>query len=107
MKYNINDILFFIPSYSIKIKHCRICQVVKLLEKTNRYLVIVQDIYAPYHYIKSFVKECDLDIIENSFVVNEMNLDNLRINIDIEDVMKLKYYDLYSEIELIKKMENL
>lgn len=107
MKYNINDILFFKPSYSIKIKHCRICQVVKFFNNTNRYLVIVQDIYAPYHYIKSFVKECDLDIIDNTFVVNETNLDNLRINMDIKTVMKLKYYDLYSEIELIKKMEKI
>lgn len=105
MKYNINDILYFKPSYSAKIKHCRICQIIKFLKNDNKYLVIVQDAYAPCHYLKSFVKECDLDFIENTFVFNEISINKLRINMDIKEVMKLKYYDLYTEIDLIKEIE--
>lgn len=59
MKYSKDKILYFKPSYNEKIKYCRVCQIVKYLEKTNQYLVIASDIYCPYHYCRCFIYEED------------------------------------------------
>lgn len=105
MKYNKDEILYFKPSYSLEIKHCRICQIVKYLEKTNQYLVITSDIYCPYHYNKSLIYEDDLGNINDTFVIDEVSLESLYLNLPINDVLKLQFYDLYSEIEQVKKIE--
>lgn len=60
MKYKIGEIKYFKPNYNEEIKECWICQLVKYIEKSNRYLAIIHDIYAPYHYMKGGVKEEDL-----------------------------------------------
>ncbi len=62
MKYRINDILYFVPTYSQEKKYCQICQVVKYFDESNKYLVITHDIYCPCHYNKSIVKEEDLTL---------------------------------------------
>ena len=76
MKYSKDEILYFKPSYNEQIKYCRICQIVKYLEDTKQYLVIASDIYCPYHYCKCVIYEEDLDNIENTFLVNETNINN-------------------------------
>lgn len=98
MKYNKDEILYFKPSYNDEIKYCRICQIVKYLENTKQYLVIASDIYCPWHYCKCIIYEEDLDNIENTFLVNETNINNLYINLSLNDVMKLQYYDIYQEV---------
>lgn len=99
MKYVKDQILYFKPSYSLEIKYCRICQIVKYFEKSRQYLVITHDIYCPCHYNKSYVYEDDLDNIENTFIIEEAILENLYINLSLKDVMKLNFYDLYDEIK--------
>lgn len=98
MKYKKNEILYFKPLYNKKIKYCLICQIVKYLKETKQYLVVASDIYSPCHYVKCIVNEDDLDYIDNTFLVNEINIDNLYIKISLSDVMKLQFYDLYSEM---------
>lgn len=60
--------------------------------------MVASDIYSSYHYVKCIVYEDDLDYIDNTFLVNEINIDNLYIKISLSDVMKLQFYDLYSEM---------
>ena len=98
MKYSKDEILYFKPSYNEQLKYCRICQIVKYIENTKQYLVIASDIYCPWHYCKCFVYEEDLDDISNAFVVNETNMGDLYINMSLDEVMKLQYYDIYQEI---------
>ena len=99
MKYSIGEILYFKPSYNEQIKYCRICQIVKFLEDKNQYLVIASDIYCPYHYCKCFIREEDLDYINNTFLVKEVTPSNLFVNLSIEEVIKLPFYDIYKEIK--------
>lgn len=99
MKYSKDEILYFKPSYNEEIKYCRICQVVKYLENTKQYLVILSDIYCPCHYCRCLIYEKDLDNIENTFLVNEIKLSDLFINLSLDEVMKLQYYNIYQEIK--------
>lgn len=101
MKYSKDQILYFKPSYNEKNKYCRICQIVKYIENTKQYLVIVSDIYCPWHYCKCFIYEEDLGNIENTFLINENNINDLYINLSIDEVMNLQYYDIYHEVKHI------
>ena len=65
------------------------------MKKSNRYLVIIQDIYATCHYMKGFVKENDLGDIRDTFLLNVTTLEKLKVNKNIKEVMKLQYIDLY------------
>lgn len=97
MKYNKDEILYFKPSYNKQIKYCLVCQIVKYLESKKQYLVIASDIYSPYHFCKCFIYEKDLDDIRNTFLANEINIDNLYNNLSLDEVMKLQYYDAYED----------
>ena len=94
MKYKVGQVLYFKPTYKEATKECWICQIVKYMEK-NRYLAIIHDIYAPFHYMKGFVKEDDLGDIRETFVLNVITLEELKIHMTIKEVMKLQYVDLY------------
>ena len=94
MKYKVGQVLYFKPTYKEATKECWICQIVKYMEK-NRYLAIIHDIYAPFHYMKGFVKEDDLGDIRETFVLNVVTLEELKMNMKIKEVMKLQYVDLY------------
>lgn len=94
MKYKVGQVLYFKPTYKEATKECWICQIVKYMEK-NRYLAIIHDIYAPFHYMKGFVKEDDLGDIRETFVLNVVTLEELKINMKIKEVIKLQYVDLY------------
>ncbi|MBO5179370.1 MAG: hypothetical protein J6B87_03395 [Clostridia bacterium] len=95
MKYEIDQILYFKPTYNEETKECWICQTVKYIEKSDSYLAIFHDIYAPCHYMKGFVKENDLGDIRETFVLNVITLEELKIHMTIKEVMKLQYVDLY------------
>ena len=95
MKYQKNQILYFKPNYEEINRCCWVCQIVIYIEKSNRYLVVLQDIYAPFHYLKSFVYEQDLGDISKTFVLDVVDLDDLKLNLTLKEVMKLQYYDLY------------
>ena len=95
MKYEIDQILYFKPKYNEETKECWICQLVKYIEKSERYLAIIHDIYAPCHYMKGFVKEDDLGDIRETFVLNIVTLEELKMNMKIKEVIKLQYFDLY------------
>lgn len=95
MKYKVGQILYFRPTYKEDIKECWICQIVKYIEKNNCYLTIINDIYAPCHYMKGFVKEDDLGDISETFVLGVATLEELKMNMTIKEVMKLQYIDLY------------
>ena len=95
MKYEIDQILYFKPTYNEETKECWICQLVKYIEKSERYLAIIHDIYAPCHYMKGFVKEDDLGDIRETFVLNIVTLEELKMNMKIKEVIKLQYVDLY------------
>ena len=41
----------------------------------------------------------DLDNIENTFLINETNINNLYIKMSLDDVMKLQYYNIYQEVK--------
>ena len=94
MKYKVGQVLYFKPTYKEATKECWICQIVKYMEK-NRYLAIIHDIYAPFHYMKGFVKEDDLGDIRETVVLNVVTLEELKINMKIKEVIKLQYVDLY------------
>lgn len=94
MKYKVGQVLYFKPTYKEATKECWICQIVKYMEK-NRYLAIIHDIYAPFHYMKGFVKEDDLGDIRETFVLNVVTLEELKMNMKIKEVIKLQYVDLY------------
>ena len=95
MKYDVGTILYFKPKYVEFTKECWVCQVVKYHEESNKYLVILSDIYSPCHYYKSFISENDLGDIHDTFVLNEVSYDSLIINLSIKEVMKLRFIDLY------------
>ena len=95
MKYKVGQVLYFKPTYKESTKEWWICQIVKYMKKSNRYLVIIQDIYAPCHYMKGFVKENDLGDIRDTFILNVTTLEKLKVNKNIKEVMKLQYIDLY------------
>ena len=95
MKYKVGQVLYFKPTYKESTKECWICQIVKYMKKSNRYLVIIQDIYATFHYMKGFVKENDLGDIRDTFLLNVTTLEKLKVNKNIKEVMKLQYIDLY------------
>ena len=97
MKFQKDQILYFKPSYKLKTKECWICQIVKYIENSNRYLVILQDIYAPFHYLRSYVLEDDLGDINETFVLNEMQLDELKLHFTLKEVYKLHDVDLYNK----------
>lgn len=59
-------------------------------------MVIVHNLYAPFHYSKAIVRESDLDQIENTFILNEVKLEDLKLDMSIKEVMKLKFIDLYN-----------
>ena len=84
--------------YKEETKECWICQLVKYIEKSNRYLVIIHDIYAPCHYMKGFVKEDDLGDIRETFILRVTTLEELKMIMTIKEVMKLQYIDLYKEL---------
>ena len=94
MKYKVGQVLYFKPTYKEATNECWICQIVKYMEK-NRYLAIIHDIYAPFHYMKGFVKEDDLGDIRETFVLNVVTLEELKMNMKIKEVIKLQYVDLY------------
>ena len=94
MKYKVGQVLYFKPTYKEATKECWICQIVKYMEK-NRYLAIIHDIYAPFHYMKGFVKEDDLGDIRETFVLNVVTLEELKMNMKIKEGIKLQYVDLY------------
>ncbi len=98
MKYSKGTILYFKPSYNEQIKYCRICQIVKYFKNTKQYLVITSDIYCPEHYCKCIIYEDDLGNIRNTFLVNETVIENLYVNLSLNDVIKLQYYDIYQEV---------
>ena len=98
MKFKIGQILYFKPTYKEETKECWICQLVKYIEKSNRYLVIIHDIYAPCHYLKGFVKEDDLGDIRETFILRVTTLEELKMIMTIKEVMKLQYIDLYKEL---------
>jgi hypothetical protein len=44
-------------------------------------------------------KQKSIDNIENTFLVNEIKLSDLFINLSLDEVMKLQYYNIYQEIK--------
>lgn len=97
MKYKMGEIKYFKPNYNEEIKGCWICQLVKYIEKSNRYLAIIHDIYAPYHYMKGFVNEDDLGDIRETFILSVTTLEDIKLNMTIKEVMKLQYINLYGK----------
>ena len=102
MKHKINQIMYFKPNYSLAKKVCWVCQIIKYMNN-NRYLLLIQDIFSPFHYYKAFANEDDLGDIKETFVLEFVSLEDLSLNLSIEKVMKLRFVDLYSKNILLNE----